>query len=673
MQNGLKRYLFEIESSSLFPENYHIWFDDLNNDGSSEKIVAFDQENTTGLAISADHGIIDQWNFRGNFRFFSKQCLFIAGDKDNNGNKEIYAFTLSSDSILLNCISDLTDPLPSVRNRLISIAGPGIRNPDPFIIPAEMEDLDDDDIKELIFGITSGFSIFPRNVYAYFISKDSLVVSPESSFFINGILQVDLTGDGKKEIIPHGYASSNIGPDKAKYHDCSSFLMVLDQKLKFLFNPVEFKGKYSKLTPFITQTEKGNLLQLLFSRASGETNSTIYSADNQGSITDSITLPFFANDCRNTSIGKNKNVFLINLTSKGPGLLDNDYKLLKVSNVEGTMMMSQKDLDADGKDEILTANYETGKITIYREGLTHPVSVILAFEEREDYFISLKLNNLSDPVISVQSGKRDYMLRYRQNPAYPYYYLSYVGIYIGILVFAMIIKSIQRNQLKKKYDNEKKISELQLALIRNQLDPHFTLNVINSIIYSVEYSDKMLAGEQLRQFANLYRNMLFSANSIQRSIDDELAFCNDYLLLEKMRFNDKFNFTISVPDDVNRSILIPKLIIQLHVENAIKHGLMPLNSGGLLMINLKNSEQGLSVEITDNGIGREKAGNLVKTSTGKGLAIMNELYTIYNKYYNEKVSSEIVDLYDNNGQPAGTKVVISIGKKNEKLPLRPDF
>jgi LytS/YehU family sensor histidine kinase len=181
----------------------------------------------------------------------------------------------------------------------------------------------------------------------------------------------------------------------------------------------------------------------------------------------------------------------------------------------------------------------------------------------------------------------------------------------------------------------------------------------------------MLAGEQLRQFANLYRNMLFSANSIQRSIDDELAFCNDYLLLEKMRFNDKFNFKISVPDDVNRSILIPKLIIQLHVENAIKHGLMPLNSGGLLMISLKNSEQGLSVEITDNGIGRVKAGNQVKTSTGKGLAIMNELYTIYNKYYNEKVSSEIVDLYDNNDQPAGTKVVISIGKKNEKLSIRP--
>ena len=123
---------------------------------------------------------------------------------------------------------------------------------------------------------------------------------------------------------------------------------------------------------------------------------------------------------------------------------------------------------------------------------------------------------------------------------------------------------------------KKKYLSFSWHLIRNQLDPHFTLNVINSIIYSIEYADRKQAGDQLRQFANLYRNMLLSASSIQRTIAEELDFCDEYLSLEKMRFGEKFNYKISVPDDINRSRLIPKLLIQIHVENAVKHGLSSL-------------------------------------------------------------------------------------------------
>jgi hypothetical protein len=666
IHKGLSKYLLESDSSILLPENHYAWFNDLDNDGSSEKIIAFDQDNSTGLAISAENGIIEQWNFRGNFNFYSKNCLFITGDKDNNGKKEVYAFTLSNDSILLNCISDFKDPLPSVRNRLIAVAGKGIKSPDPFIIPAEMEDLDNDGIKELIFGIGSGFSGYPRNVFAYYISKDSLVVSPQSSYFIMRILQTDITGDGIKEIIPFGYATCNIGPEKAKYHDYSSFLMVLDQNLKFLFNPVEFKGKFSKLSPFVKQTENGNSLHMLFNQASGEENSVIYRADSRGVIADSIKFPFYIVDCINISENKNTNVFLIVMQNKGLGLLNENFKLIKFSPAEGIFKINQNDFDNDTRREILLEENEASRISIYREGLTNPVSVDLQSGVNSEFLISMKLSKQSDPLISVQSGKKIYFLKYRRNPAYPYYYLSYVCIYLGILGFALIIRNIQKNQLKKKYDNEKKISQLQLALIRNQLDPHFSLNVINSIIYSIEYADRKLAGEQLRQYANLYRNLLLSASSIQRSIEEELDFCRDYLLLEKIRFNEKFNFRISVSDDINKNILIPKLLIQLHVENALKHGLMPLISGGNIDINLRSFENGIYIEIADNGVGRAKAMNEERKSTGKGLEIMSELYSIYNKYYNEKISSEIIDLFDINGRPAGTKVLLKIFNPGEK-------
>jgi sensor histidine kinase YesM len=144
-----------------------------------------------------------------------------------------------------------------------------------------------------------------------------------------------------------------------------------------------------------------------------------------------------------------------------------------------------------------------------------------------------------------------------------------------------------------------------------------------------------------------------------------LDFCDNYLLLEKMRFKDRFNYKISVAEVIDKNYLIPKLLIQIHAENALKHGLATLESGGIILINVENVDGGILIEISDNGIGREKAKNQAKQSTGKGLEIMNELYTIYNKYYNEKVSSQINDLYDINGNACGTKVCIRI-KQNEK-------
>jgi sensor histidine kinase YesM len=285
-------------------------------------------------------------------------------------------------------------------------------------------------------------------------------------------------------------------------------------------------------------------------------------------------------------------------------------------------------------------------------------------------FISLKTDNELFPVISIQSEQKEYLFRYGINPAWPYFYLYYPGIYLSILVFALIVKNIQKSQSKKKYEIEKKISELQLALIRNQLDPHFTFNVINSIIYSVEYSENKQVGEQLRQFASLYRNMLLSASSTRRSIAEELDFCSNYLLLQKMRFKESFNYNICVSEDIDRNYLIPKFLIQIHAENAIKHGLSSIEKEGKLDIDLRKENSVLLIEITDNGIGRVKSAGLDKLSTGKGLETMDELYSIYNKYYNEKVSSQITDLHNQEGKPIGTKVSIRNKMKKTDSGIR---
>jgi hypothetical protein len=663
---GFKKYSLKLEDKLIHQDNVYIRYDDLDNDGSTEEIDAYNFDYTTAITIYKNRSVIDQWNLKGSFDFWFKKCLFITGDRDNDGKKEIYVFTLNGDTILLHCISDISNQGLSIKNRIIAITGKGNKSADPFIIQAEMDDLNGDGEKELIFGIGSGFSKYPRNVYAYFISKDSLIVSPESSYFISNILQADINNDGKKEIIPYGYAASNVSPENARYHDYSSFIMVLDQNLKFLFNPVEFRGRYSAVSPFLRKRDENLSLAWLHSHVADLNSSTIYIVNNSGLITDSVTLSFYAGAPKYLpDWDEGKGLTEVSLRN-GIGLVNNDLELIKTLPLLKPTIIAQQDFDLDGKQEILISDVDRGKIYIMRDRFRESVSASIDLSGLGQDLISLKSDGKTSPLISIQSGLNQYIFRYGISPFWPYYYLYYPGLYLSILAFVLTVKNIQKNQTKKKYETEKKISELQLALVRNQLDPHFTFNVINSIIYSVEFSEKEQAGEQLRQFAAMYRNMLLSANSTRRTIDEELDFCKNYLLLEKMRFKERFNYRISVSEDIDRNFLIPKLLIQIHVENAVKHGLSLVEKGGNIDIELKKEDGVLLIEIADNGIGRVKSAGLGKISTGKGLETMEELYSIYNKYYNEKVSSQIVDLYDQEGSPIGTKVSIRIKNQNEK-------
>lgn len=665
IHNDFRKYLLETEEATVLSEKSYTLYDDLDGDGRSEMLFITSSGNLTSLGLNGVNGIIDQWNFRGGLGFQFIKCLGITGDSNGDGMKEIYIFTLSSDSILLHCINNVKDSHVPVAERLVSVTGRSDNPPDPFIIQAEMEDLNGDGIKELIFGVGSGFSEYPRNVYSYNIAKDSLSVSPESYYYIWKILQTDITGDGSREIIPYGYATSNVTPAEAEFHDFSASLIVLDKNLRFLFRPLQMGGTYSKITPVSGIRGKNGSLAFLFNPASSELNSTIYYVDASGKLTDSLHLPFYANDAISTASGRKK-MILLTVPGSGIGLFNEKLNENKFVDLNGEIEIVNDDFDSDGKEEILVFRYNMGSITIFREGLKHQVDLKIQPGETTDFLLSYKCNVISGKMISIQSGRNHYLLKYGKNPLYPFRFLIYFLIYSGLLVFTFFVKKIQESQTKRIFESEKKISELQMAIIRNQLDPHFTLNAINSVIYSVEHSSVEKAGNHLRRFAGLYRNLLLSAGSVRRTINEELEFCRDYLELEQMRFNGKFDYKINVGDNVDTSFLIPRMLIQIHVENAIKHGLAPLKSGGSLIISIEKQGGTLLITVDDNGIGREKSAELQKTSTGKGLEIMNELYSIYGKYYNESISSEIVDLFGSGGKASGTRVIIKIVGKNDK-------
>jgi sensor histidine kinase YesM len=252
-------------------------------------------------------------------------------------------------------------------------------------------------------------------------------------------------------------------------------------------------------------------------------------------------------------------------------------------------------------------------------------------------------------------------LVYRRNPHYLLAYLTYPLIYLGFFAFIYLILNIQKRSIDKRIATEKKMAELQMAMLRNQLDPHFVLNAINSIIYLVHTSEIEKAEDGLRSFSALYRDLVLTGNETRRSLAEEIEFCRSYLTLEKIRYGDRLNYGIYITPGTELDMPVPKMILQLYVENAIKHGISKLEKGGHIDIIVSGNNSGYCIAITDNGAGRDKKGDSESLSTGKGMKLMQELFDVYNRYYKEKISVEIIDLFERK-EPVGTKVIITIAE-----------
>jgi sensor histidine kinase YesM len=158
----------------------------------------------------------------------------------------------------------------------------------------------------------------------------------------------------------------------------------------------------------------------------------------------------------------------------------------------------------------------------------------------------------------------------------------------------------------------------------------------------------------------MVRSLLVSSDKLTRSLKEELDFVKNYLELEKTRFTEVFSYAVSIEDHINQESVIPKMIIQLHVENALKHGLLPKKSGGFLDISVSSEGEYLLITITDNGIGRNLASKNISQSTGRGMKILAQFFETYNKHNKNQLKQEIVDLYDGERNPAGTMVKVFV-------------
>ena len=479
--------------------------------------------------------------------------------------------------------------------------------------------------------------------------------------------QGDVTGDGKNEVLLTVYAPGNIRDKACPMNDSSCWLLVLDRNLRFLFDPVQFYGHTGSLYPFIIKSGSGTtcIEVLWFIPGSQSQKNQVCWFDTIGNKIKFNTLETIDSILGDQSVfeaSTSKGDVLI-LSSIAGGYISIDSTLnpeFQSSELHLKSIPVSLDIDNDGNKELLFTNYLQNELEIVRQDLQDPAYVKMQLLEKTQTKYSLKTAAGSPQQLVVSSGNLCYTLSYGHSPLYYLKWLIYLGIYMSVLLFTLVILKIQRNQILKSLATEKKITELQLKIVRNQMDPHFTMNAINAVVDAINQEEKEQARDNLLHFSQMYRSLVLSADKIKRSLREEITFTQDYLALEKFRFGNRFSYKIVVDPGVNQSWEVPKMVIQSPVENAVKHGLLNKEAGGVIMIHVGHEHHKLILEITDNGIGREASAVAEKTSTGKGMEMMNQFFELYHKITGIRVTSVVTDLRDAGGNPAGTKVLVTI-------------
>jgi len=226
-------------------------------------------------------------------------------------------------------------------------------------------------------------------------------------------------------------------------------------------------------------------------------------------------------------------------------------------------------------------------------------------------------------------------------------------------------KSEQLNKAKIQIERNDTI-QYKLRSLVARMNPHFIFNTLNSIQYHVLEDEKDLALEGISGFSKLIRASLNQSEKNLIFLDEEVIFLENYLQLEQNRLGDKLSYKINISDKLlDDDIMLPPMIIQPFIENSIIHGITNLASKGKIAVDFSLTEKYLIINIIDNGVGRKKAIILKQQRKGqayssKAQSIIDLRMLMFSEFYNKTFSYKIEDLFDDNNNQGGTKIIVKI-------------
>jgi len=289
--------------------------------------------------------------------------------------------------------------------------------------------------------------------------------------------------------------------------------------------------------------------------------------------------------------------------------------------------------------------------SIYTEANRRQTDVILANAENES--ITQKIEILEkEKELQEERAQRSFQLL----------------IGSGVLIVLIILIAILFIRLKK-FRIEQEKTNLHQKLLRSQMNPHFIFNSLTSIQGFITEKDPRTASRYLSRFSKLMRNILDSSVEEFIPLEDEIATIENYLELQKVRFEGKFDYTIEVDEAIDiETITIPPMLAQPFIENSIEHGFKHKKGKGHMKIRFELKNNLIRFEVKDDGIGRDKAKEILlkldKDHHSMATDITHERLQVLNKKLRQKIVLAIIDLKDEKGNPAGTRVTFDIPFKN---------
>lgn len=661
-----QKYKLGLIKEVAFPGLRSMEHVDLDGDGETE-IVRWKKKSPVPAIVvqKNEFVIVDQWNLKGEWL---KRAESFTSDYDRDGFREVVSFTYFNDSIWLHVIEPLQEGGAKIQmaiDRVEKFNG----NDDWHVSAASPADINGDGFEDYIISLRAGFSLEPRKLYIFDPSHNSLkVMEKEVGSNIHFPVLLDLDDDGLPEITGFTSATGNMIENNVAIHDSVAWLLIYDHQLGFKSPPVSYPGRpaYVRILP-VKKGDRQLLVSAHYNRKEdGNSNLLQVWEWIEGSL----------QMIRQANIALNAQIQLLDENESGDGsfyllegqdIVCRDIQLQetgrrKLENMSAWSRYDSKDLDGDGLVERLLYD-NNHELYVARNDFSHAVRLDLGYNGELPHYSVKKV----EEGFSLMLFRGNHMLEldYSKNPLYPFRLLILLISFVAYYLIFSLLAAFQKRKMERRLASERQVLHFQLTNVMQQLDPHFLFNALSNISGYFQKGDKENAQNYLAKISKLIRSSLENSEKMSISLEEELAFVKDYLYVEGIRMGDRLTFSIDVKEDHVQRVQVPKMLIQNFVENAVKHGVRHLaDRRGEVKISGLIQDNRLIILIDDNGVGREKAREMMSIGTGNGLIMVQKTLNIFEKLEKIRITFVIEDLFEKSGQPAGTRVRVEIPLKS---------
>ncbi|MEO5645184.1 MAG: histidine kinase [Bacteroidia bacterium] len=321
--------------------------------------------------------------------------------------------------------------------------------------------------------------------------------------------------------------------------------------------------------------------------------------------------------------------FMVDSTDAGLKILTDAYNL---AIEKGNLKEAKESLYALA--EFYTKNKQEQKVSVLYVSFLGQLDNLIA---RDSSLIDKKLFLVNEEKIvelEQQQTLKDELLTRRNR--YNTVLIASVIILFTLLVFiAKALLSIRKRN-----------KQIALQSLRREMNPHFIFNSLNSVNQFIANNNEREANKYLTSYSNLMRNIMENSNKDYVPLSVEIDQLKKYLELEKLRFSDKFEYQLEVDPALNSDeVMVPNMLIQPNLENAIWHGLRYKETKGLLKVTFKKAGKKTIVTVDDNGIGLTES-RRIKTKNQKlheslGLKNVRERISLLNDIYKSDIRFEL--------------------------------